>query len=139
MPEYRTDGETRRYRSAHPSTCLRASARSPQPSPLKLLKVVRHSNLECTSIPHLLSIFNILSLLSFIFDLSCHFDHNHVHKLVLVSTPLVSSEIFMTWRGSKAQYSPQYSVTEDSKTISQDFKLPLFHGVHQDTSSTSHI
>ena len=43
MPKYQTDGDTSRYRSAHPSKCLRASARSTQPSPLK---PVRQSNFE---------------------------------------------------------------------------------------------
>ena len=35
VPKYQTDGDTSRHRSAHPNKCLRALARSPQPSPLK--------------------------------------------------------------------------------------------------------
>ena len=34
-PKYRTDGETSRYRSAHPREYLRASGGPPQPSPLE--------------------------------------------------------------------------------------------------------
>ena len=41
VPIYRMDGETSRYRSAHPREFFRASAGPLQPSPLKS---VRHSN-----------------------------------------------------------------------------------------------
>ena len=50
---------------------------------------------------------------------------------VILKEYIVSSEVFMTWREAP------YSVTgtpEDSETNSQDFKLSLFHGVHQDPS-----
>lgn len=38
VPKYRMDGETCRYRFAHPNKCLWVSARAPQPSPLKIAR-----------------------------------------------------------------------------------------------------
>ena len=43
VPKYRRGGETCRYRSAHPSKCLRASALPPQTS---LLEIICHSNFQ---------------------------------------------------------------------------------------------
>ena len=58
VPKYQTDGDTSRYRSAHPRKCLRASAGSTQPSPLK---PVRQSNFE-------LGVITVLEIVTYISD-----------------------------------------------------------------------
>ena len=55
VPKYRTDGETCRYWSAHQSKCLRASARSPQPSPVWFVSEIVWSKVQWKNLWHIVT------------------------------------------------------------------------------------